>query len=454
MREATKSSMVKGDQVNQFKKILTAARISFRETFRASGIFISQLWGGGYKALLVGLVWLSLTSNLIFDLAELLIQTALYLSEEGSRGLLSSLGLYAIGGRIGAVGLFLILVTTLALLSRTFTLWLGAGYGFAIAINLDSFILDSIMSQDPLQPFGASDSDTLSFLSIFLPVLFFATFSVAIIEVVLTSQAFNSYVQSLSPAITNLKISEIIIWSLLLVFSATSIISWVVLFLTNETPVFWTYPVVGRLLAVILCVVVALLSVFSRGLLLTFSIFVVVVELVRVDQLLIAVFNQVDRLSEVPSELSGILEFRLLSLQLLSLGLIWVAIRSIADGVRKRTRARVDEWVDSRRHAIFGAEDQDPASAKRISVLAVLALVVSVPLPLAGLVLAYAARNDFVAANPRKSGLELAIGATIISWFGIGLQGLALALILWAGVLDIGVFDLIGDLLTELISLN
>lgn len=444
--------MVKGDQVNRTKKIVTKLRQVFREALVASSALVSSLWGGGLKAILVGFVWLSLASNLVFTLVELFIQTSLYLSSEQTLGLTSSLTLYAVGGRIAAVSLFLILATTLGVMFRGFTIWLAAIYASALVFNIDSLILNLLNSADPLQPFVPWNSNISNFLATILPVIFFISFAVVILEIIITSQPFDAYVQSLSPAIRNLKISEIVIWSLLLIFSSTSFVSWVVLFLLNEPPVFWTYPIAGRLMAIILCAVLALLSVLNKGLLITFSVLVVLVELVDVDELLVAVYDQIDRFSEVPSELFTLIELRDLSLQLISLALVWVVIRSIADGVRKRTRARVDEWVDSRRFAIFGAEDEEPASPKRISVIAVLALVVSIPVPLAGLVLAYAARNDFVTANPRKSGMDLAIAATIISWFGIGVQGLALALVVLAGVLDIEVFELIGSLLSQLTS--
>lgn len=259
----------------------------------------------------------------------------------------------------------------------------------------------------------------------------------------------GSYTKMFAGSPRELRISEILIWALLMVFSACSLVIWTVMFVAVEPPVFWTYPVAGRGVAFFVLVVLAVFSISSRSFILTLGGLVTFATFGNVDGVLVEIFGQVDRFSVVLSALIPLQRMQALSLSVIFISLIWVVISSIAQVIGNRARKRVDAWVDSRRHAIFGAEDDDADSPRRISVLAVLALVFSFSIPLAGLVLAYAARNDFVLSNPRKSGLDLAISATIISWFGIGLQGLVLALFVASSALGIGFFELLSGFIPD-----
>jgi hypothetical protein len=218
----------------------------------------------------------------------------------------------------------------------------------------------------------------------------------------------------------------VILWVVLLLQGALFVLAWVYLWLGEDAfPVLMTYPAAGRLAIVVIFLVVVALSVRSRSFLLTVATASYAGVVLNIDSMLVQQFGQADRFNEAlfaTRQLSSVMGLSSLLAVVVPILLLWVALISVGAIVRRRTRSRISAWVDERRTAIYGAEDLGPDAPTRISVLAVLSLVAAIVFPLLGLVLAYAARNDFVAAKPRKSGLDLAIAATIIGWFGLGVQ--------------------------------
>ena len=241
-----------------------------------------------------------------------------------------------------------------------------------------------------------------------------------------TSKAFASLRTRLRSGISNLRISEVILWVVLLVQGALFVLAWVYLWLGEDAfPVLMTYPAAGRLAIAVIFLVVVALSVRRRSFLLTVATASYAGVVLNIDSMLVQQFGQADRFNDAlfaTRQLSSVIGLSSLLEVVVPILLLWVALISVGAIVRRRTRSRISAWVDERRTAIYGAEDLGPDAPTRISVLAVLSLVAAIVFPLLGLVLAYAARNDFVAAKPRKSGLDLAIAATIIGWFGLGVQ--------------------------------
>jgi hypothetical protein len=263
-----------------------------------------------------------------------------------------------------------------------------------------------------------------------------------------TSKAFASYRTRLRSGISNLRISEVILWVVLLVQGALFVLAWVYLWLGEDAfPVLMTYPAAGRLAIAVIFLVVVALSVRRRSFLLTVATASYAGVILNIDSMLVQQFGQADRFNDAlfaTRQLSGVIGLRSLLEVVVPILLLWVALISVGAIVRRRTRSRISAWVDERRTAIYGAEDLGPDVPTRISVLAVLSLVAAIVFPLLGLVLAYAARNDFVAAKPRKSGLDLAIAATIIGWFGLGVQFLfVITAVVGALVGDFSVTELV-----------
>jgi len=249
---------------------------------------------------------------------------------------------------------------------------------------------------------------------------------IAVVDSYRTSKAFASLRTRLRSGISNLRISEVILWVVLLVQGALFVLAWVYLWLGEDAfPVLMTYPAAGRLAIAVIFLVVVALSVRRRSFLLTVATASYAGVVLNIDSMLVQQFGQADRFNDAlfaTRQLSSVIGLSSLLEVVVPILLLWVALISVGAIVRRRTRSRISAWVDERRTAIYGAEDLGPDVPTRISVLAVLSLVAAIVFPLLGLVLAYAARNDFVAAKPRKSGLDLAIAATIIGWFGLGVQ--------------------------------
>ena len=98
----------------------------------------------------------------------------------------------------------------------------------------------------------------------------------------------------------------------------------------------------------------------------------------------------------------------------------------------KRLAKRIDSWVESKSDRF--AETTAAGTPVTISVLAILALVFSLGVPLLGLILGYLALNDIAFASGRKTGKDIAISAIVISIFSF-LLIVAVLIGLWSGFL-------------------
>jgi hypothetical protein len=252
----------------------------------------------------------------------------------------------------------------------------------------------------------------------------------------------------------SLRISEVLLWVVTFAQVSLLILAWVFMWLAGFFPVVLTYPVIGRLLILLVFAALLVLTVHNRQMIITLASLAYLVGLLGLDSALVEIVGQSDRfLGEL--YLSGFQPVIAILGFLLPLLLIWTALLAVARVVRRRTRDRLDEWVEVRRTSIFGSEDHAGNEPARISVLAVLALIFAIAFPVMGLVLSYAARNDFVAAKPRKSGLDLAVAATIVGWFGLGLQLLlAVTWILATVLLGVGLLEFIGQFVGLIFGLN
>jgi len=244
----------------------------------------------------------------------------------------------------------------------------------------------------------------------------------------------------LKAGFARLRISEIILWAVLVTKVVLFLVTWLYLWLVADAfPTMLTYPVSGRLVIVVLFGLLLVFAVRRRVVLLTLAISGYLVQLLGIDAMLVEAFNQVDRISggqSVEPALLVINELNLLASFLLPVLLIWIAVMTVASVVRNRARNRINAWIDTRRESIYGVEDHGSETPSRVSILAVFALITAIVFPLLGLVLAYAARNDFVAARPKKAGVDLAVAATILGWFGLGVQLLIVIVTFAASVFD------------------
>lgn len=255
------------------------------------------------------------------------------------------------------------------------------------------------------------------------------------------------------------RISEVFLWGVNLLQVSLLLLMWVLVWLGGDAfEVMATYPVIGRFLIWLVFFFLVLYSIRSASLVISLAATNAVVTLLGLDASLVEIFGQQDRFLNAlanTSSLFGIQQVVQLTSWLLPVLLIWTLVLSVARVVRARARARIDNWVDARRVAIYGAEDHGSDQPTRVSVLAVLALIGSLVFPVLGLVLAYAARNDFVQAKPRKSGVDLAVAATILGWFGLGAQlFLAIVWVFATAVLGIGLTDFFGQFATVLFGLE
>lgn len=255
------------------------------------------------------------------------------------------------------------------------------------------------------------------------------------------------------------RISEVFLWGVNLLQVSLLLLMWVLVWLGGEAfEVMATYPVIGRFLIWVVFFFLVLYSIRSASQIISLAATNAVVTLLGLDASLVEIFGQQDRFLNAlanTSSLFGIQQVVQLTSWLLPILLIWTLVLSVARVVRARARARIDDWVDSRRVAIYGAEDHGSDQPTRVSVLAVLALIGSLVFPVLGLVLAYAARNDFVQAKPRKSGVDLAVAATILGWFGLGAQlFLAIVWVFATAVLGIGLTEFFGQFATVLFGLE
>jgi hypothetical protein len=246
------------------------------------------------------------------------------------------------------------------------------------------------------------------------------------------------------------RISEVFLWGATLTQVGLLILMWVLVWLGGEAfEVMATYPVIGRLLIWVGFFIWVLYSIRSSSLLIALAATSALATTLGIDAALVEIFGQQDRFLNALANTSSLFGFQqLVQLAgwLITILLIWTLVLWVARVVRSRARDSIDSWVDARRVAIYGAEDHGGDQPTRVSVLAVLALIGSLVFPVLGLVLAYAARNDFVVAKPRKSGVDLAVAATILGWFGLGVQlFLAIVWVFTTVVLGIGLLDFFGQ---------
>ena len=341
-------------------------------------------------------------------------------------GFFSAFTLYAVGGRLVAATLFLILFIALGWRRQVWLYLLSALFVIASALDFDGIIMDSLESRDTLLLAPPAEvGEIWPLIMVVSAVSVYAVAAVFLVTSVIRSSAFRQFRKDLGGDLRALRISEILLWAALLVQGGLALLAWVILAIEPGFPVLPTYPILGRLVAFIVFLVVTAVSVSSRGALLTVGVASYAIVKFGLDALAVDLFEQSDRfLNGLMSSVyvAPIGEFLAIISFLIPILLIWIAVISIASVVRRRGREKINAWVDERRAAIYGAEDTNANAPTRVSILAVVSLIAALVFPVLGLVLAYAARNDFVQAQPRKSGLDIAVAATIIGWFGLGVQ--------------------------------
>lgn len=420
-------------------KILDDVLRLVSDFFRKTTDQLKQNWGRAGSSWWFYLVlWASLVVVSVVNVYDVVLKWGLLGDVVGApEGFWEAFFLYPIGGRLLAGLVFIAILVLVARKSRAWLLALGTLYFATRFLDIDGFIIDFLDSRDTLLLVGRTDlgegwSLTVAVLNFVVAALLVG----ALISAFANTRVFQDYRQGVRADLSRLRISEIILWISLLSQVSLFIVAWVYLWLgTNAFAVMLTYPVIGRLLVVVVFGALLAVSVRSRGLLLTLGVAAYLVQLLGVDGMVLAAFGQQDRFFGTlfsDANLAVVGELFGLTFILLPIILIWIAVISIASVVRKRARDRLNTWIDSRRESIYGVEDSDSEKPTRVSLLAVFALITSIVFPLLGLVLAYAARNDFVAARPRKAGVDLAVAATIIGWFGLGVQ-LLFVIVTFAG---------------------
>lgn len=144
--------------------------------------------------------------------------------------------------------------------------------------------------------------------------------------------------------------------------------------------------------------------------------------------------NQRDRLSNYNSvafeALNGLLS---IALVLVVLTAIWV----VAEGLILQYKRRVMAWAESRADHYAGVDlpVAGPEVKQQVSTLAVFGLIFSFLIPIVGLILSYAARNDIVLSKGHKTGFDMAVTASIIGWALLIVQILALIFLTLTGAL-------------------
>jgi type III secretory pathway component EscS len=125
---------------------------------------------------------------------------------------------------------------------------------------------------------------------------------------------------------------------------------------------------------------------------------------------------------------------------LLSIALVLVVLTSIwviAEGLILQYKRRVMAWAESRADHYAGVDL--PVAAhdvkQQVSTLAVFGLIFSFLIPIVGLILSYAARNDIVLSKGHKTGFDMAVTASIIGWALLIVQILALIFLTFTGAL-------------------
>jgi len=371
----------------------------------------------------------------------------------------AAFGLYPVGGRVVQGLVFLGLFFWLAAKSRAWLLGLSSVYFLARFLRLEEFVIDALGSKDTLQSSSVEALETWGLLLTVINALVVVFLLGLLVATLLASALYRAYRDRFADDFKALRISEVFLWAINLAQVVLLILMWFLLWLGGDAfSVLATYPVIGRLVLWIVFLVLLLVAIRSRALIIGLALVSYLVTLLNIDGVLVETFDQVDRFSGSLANTSSLrpLDGVIGLLQvLLPVVLIWVVVLAIARVVRARARNRIETWVDARRTAIYGVEDHGGDQPTRVSVLAVLALVFAIWFPVLGLVLAYAARNDFVSAKPRKSGVDLAVAATIIGWFGLGAQlFLAIFWIFVSAVLGLDFLDFVGELFATFLGLN
>ena len=409
------------------------------ELVRDVGSRLQHNWGkSGSPWTLYLFVWALVLATAVVNLFDVILKWSLLEGISGApQGFVDGLFLYPVGGRLLAGLIFIAAFIYFAGKSKAWLLTLSSSYFVFRFLDVDGLIVDSLGSRDTLSLVRRPDIGEVWPLAVTVLNALVAIFLVGVLINAFTgTRVFQGYRSGLRHDISRLRISEIILWVTLLAQVLFFVVMWVYLWVgVNAFEVMLTYPVLGRLLGVVVFGLLVAVSVKSRGFLLTLGVAGYLFQLLGIDAMLVRAFRQQDRIfGLLDPNLLAVGEMLTLTFFLLPVLLIWIALITIASVVRKRGRERINSWIDSRRESIYGVEDSDSEKPTRVSILAVFALITSIVFPLLGLVLAYAARNDFVAARPRKAGVDLAVAATIIGWFGLGVQLLFVIVAFVAGV--------------------
>jgi hypothetical protein len=399
-------------------------------------------------------LWLSVAAIALLNFADVIVRWIVVAEAE-----FGAFGLYAVGGRLAQALVFFALFVWLAPKSQGFLLGLASLYFVTRFLEADDFILDFLKSQDTLAVGAPKSLDTWSLVLTVANVLAVVYLLLVLVIVLVGTATYRAYRARFADDFRSLRISEVFLWAVMLSQVTLWILMWFLVWLGGEAfNVIATYPVIGRLLVWVVFLVVVLWAVRSRALIITLAALNFLVTTLGIDGVLVGIFGQTDRLFgalENTSSLFALQGFVTLLGWLVTILLIWTLVLSVARVVRSRARDRIEAWVDARRVAIYGAEDHGSDQPTRVSVLAVLALIGSLVFPVLGLVLAYAARNDFVQAKPRKSGVDLAVAATILGWFGLGAQlFLAIVWVFATAVLGMGLMDFFGEFSGALFGLD
>jgi hypothetical protein len=235
-----------------------------------------------------------------------------------------------------------------------------------------------------------------------------------------------------------LRTSEKVLAATLLLFSSTLILKWLEPFTSgffDFTDPGSEYPADQwlRLLFIVTLVTLVLFGLSIPSLLVVSAV-VAAAWSTLLEAPLVVAFGQRDRL--VPYNSTSFEAFSQLASFALILVLfmtIWVVVgRFILDYKR-----RVMSWAEKRSDHYAGVDLPVAGSEVRqqVSVLAILGLIFAFVIPILGLILSYAARNDIVVSKGHKTGFDMAVTASIIGWAFLILQSLVLVFLVLTGAL-------------------
>ena len=409
------------------------------------GIVLSKRWrAAGLQLGLMFAVWLTIVFDTFVDTLFLLLRwPGVTKIAQDPPTVLGSLVDYVVGGRLAILLAVLVVVLWFGVKSRAWLFLVAWVYHLAKLLHLDGRFVDAINSRDTLEQVPLSGGleswpVAVSLIGIVTGLAFVAL----LLNLFLRSKTYQRLRDDVRGVVGSRRISELILFWLLISESLIFVLVWVAFYVEGTVfSVVSYYSVIGRLIAWVAFIVLLVVSLRSRAAFLALALVNFLVKFLQIDALIQEEFVQQLRQEDLYFPTLSVSDNYQGALQLLGLlgffipvFLLWILLVSIGSVVRRRTRARIEAWVDTRRQEIYGAEDQGEQGPKRVSILAVFALVFSIVLPVLGLVLAYAARNDMVASQPRKTGLDLAVAATIISWFVLGVQLLLVVITVVAGL--------------------